>query len=237
MKQVDVLQDQRKLDALQQEIQIYRKIKHKHIVKYYGTAQGNYSLSIFVEYAKGGTIKKLISEKVVLCEKVVSKFSHQILQGLVYLHENGIMHRDIKCANILLDDHGNCKLADFGISKFSESLRSMSGGATDCGTPNWMSPETISEGKYGWKSDIWSFGCTVLEMLNGEPPYSQITNRHTVMFKIVQEGIVTSFPPNTTEDCVVFTKACLQKDPKERPSAKDLLSHEFILVNHGVGTL
>ena len=141
------------------------------------------------------------------------------------------MHRDLKCANILLDDCGNCKLADFGISKFSESLRSLSGAKTDCGTPYWMSPETIKNVKYGWKSDIWSFGCTVLEMLNGKPPYSEISNRITVMFKITQEGMVTNFPPNTTEDCMVFTKACVKYNPEERPSAECLLSHEFMLVN------
>ena len=150
MNQVDSLQKERRLNALRQEIHILRKIKHKHIVRYYGTAQDKDSLSIFVEYAKGGTIRKLISEKGALCEKVVSKYSQQILEGLVYLHENGIMHRDLKCANILLDDCGNCKLADFGISKFSESLRSRSGAGTDCGSPNWMSPETIKGEKYGW---------------------------------------------------------------------------------------
>lgn len=93
-----------------------------------------------------------------------------------------------------------------------------------------MSPENVQGQNYGYKSDIWSFGCTALEMLNGEPPYSAL-NRYAAMFKIGNEGLNPSFPTGTSDHCVEFIKMCLQKEPQNRPSATDLLGYKFIL-NH-----
>ena len=93
-----------------------------------------------------------------------------------------------------------------------------------------MSPENVQGQNYGYKSDIWSFGCTALEMLNGEPPYSAL-NRYAAMFKIVNEGLNPSFPTGTSDHCVEFIKMCVQKELQNRPSATDLLGYKFIL-NH-----
>ena len=227
MKEVECLDDQKDVDALQTEMKILSNLKHKNIVKYYGCRQDENSIAIFMEYAKGGTIRKMISIKGALCEKVVSKYCQQILEGLAYLHENNIMHRDLKCANILLDEDDNCKLTDFGVSKYCENLRSMAGAATDCGTSYWMSPECINGEDYGWKSDIWSFGATVFEMLNTEPPYRKL-NSQAAMFKITTKEMELQFPPGSSNHCMSFTKLCFQKNPADRPSAKDLLGHIFV---------
>ena len=227
MKEVDCLENKEKVEALHREIQILSNLKHKHIVRYYGSRQDKNSISIFMEFAKEGTIRKLISAKGALCEKDVSKYCQQILEGLAYLHENKTMHRDLKCANILLDKDGNCKLTDFGISKHAENVRSTAGAVTDCGTCYWMSPECILGEEYGWKSDIWSFGCTVFEMLNTEPPYREL-NASAAMFKIVNGDMKLQFPPDSSNHCMSFTKLCFRKNPQERPSAKDLLDHRFV---------
>ena len=128
-KQVDITfvnkNVEKQVNDLQQEILVLAKIKHKHIVRYYGIHQDKYSISIFMEYAEGGTIRELILNKGALQEKVVSKYCQQILKGLAYLHESKIVHRDLKCANILLDSYNNCKLTDFGISKHTDDIRSM----------------------------------------------------------------------------------------------------------------
>ena len=229
MKQFDCIGNKRLFDSLHQEIQILSKLKHKRIVRYYGIREDKESVSILMEYAKGGTLRKLISDKGALCEKDVSKYCQQILEGLVYVHEMKVIHRDLKCANVLLDDFCNCKLADFGISKDAENVRSMSGAETDCGSVYWKSPECIEGIKYGWKSDIWSFGCTVLEMLNKEPPNRELS-ASAAMWKIVQNNMNMHFPPGTSDCCILFTKLCLQKEPKERPSAKELLGHSFISI-------
>ena len=93
-----------------------------------------------------------------------------------------------------------------------------------------MSPENVRGQKYGYKSDIWSFGCTTLEMLNGEPPNSAL-NRFAAMYKIEKEGLNPSFPAGTSDHCVEFIKMCVQKEPQERPSSTDLLCYKFI-ANH-----
>ena len=217
------------LEALRKEIQILRGLKHNHIVRYYGMVENSDSVSLFMEFMKGGSIYNLISKQGALCEKEVSKYCQQILEGIAYLHDSGIVHRDLKCANILLDDYGNCKLADFGISKYAENIRSMSGCGTYCGTPYWMSPEIISGQKYGWKTDIWSFGCTVLEMHNGKPPYREM-ERQAALFKIGTEDLNPSFPAHTSDHCKEFIKHCLRREPEFRPSAKDLLGYKYTSV-------
>ena len=210
--------------ALKQEIEILRRLKHKNIVRYYEMLEDENSVSLLMEYVKGGTISDLISEQGALNEKEISDYCQQILQGLAYLHGNKIAHRDLKCDNILVDNC-ICKLADFGLSK--ENIRSMSGCKTDCGTTYWQSPESIRGQDYGYKSDIWSFGCTVLEMLNTEPPYREL-NRYAALMKIANEGLNPSFPPNTSDHCVEFITLCVQKEPQDRPSAKNLLDYKFI---------
>ena len=233
LKQVDVSFKHKKLPekvkALYQEMENLKKLKHKYIVKYYGVHHDNKSVSLLMEYVKGGSIFDLIVEKGAVHERDISKYCLQILEGLSYMHDNNIVHRDLKCANILLDEFNNCKLADFGISKHAEDIRSMEGCKTDIGTPYWMSPECIQGLSYGWKSDIWSFGCTVLEMLNTKPPYRDLNNQ-TAMYKIVHEDLVLYFRPGTSDHCMEFIKQCLHKDPKLRPSAQDLLNFKFISV-------
>ena len=214
----------KQVDALKQEIKVLRTLKHRHIVRYYKMLLDDNSVSLLMEYVKGGSIYDLISKQGALNEIEISGYCQQILQGLAYLHEKKIVHRDVKCANILLDN-SICKLADFGLSK--EDIRSMSGCKTDCGTTYWQSPESIQQQNYGYKSDIWSFGCTVFEMLSTEPPYREL-NRYAALFKIVTEGLNPSFPPNTSNHCVEFITACFQKNPQDRPSAKSLLNYKFI---------
>ena len=215
---------EKQVDALKQEIKILRRLRHRHIVRYYKMLQDKNSVSLLIEYVKGGTIYDLISKQGALNENEISQYCQQILQGLAYLHKKKIVHRDVKCANILLDNY-ICKLADFGLSK--EDIRSMSGCKTDCGTIYWQSPESLRGQKYGYKSDIWSFGCTVLEMLNTEPPYREL-NRFAALYKIANEGLNPSFPPNTSNNCATFITVCVQKKPQNRPSAKSLLNYKFI---------
>ena len=104
----------------------------------------------------------------------ISKYTYQILQGLEYLHALGIVHRDIKSTNILVDEQGVCKISDFGSAKTTlednmESMKYM----TVCGTPYWMAPEVIKQEGHNRKADIWSLGCTVFEMATGRPPWSK----------------------------------------------------------------
>ncbi|XP_065640689.1 uncharacterized protein LOC101238726 isoform X2 [Hydra vulgaris] len=180
---------------------------------------------------KEGSLYDKVSNKGALDEKTASEKSYQILCGLEYLHNKNIVHRDIKCANILLDLYGNCKLADFGISKQIQTIRSQAGCKTSAGTPYWMSPEVISATflniEYGKKADIWSFGCTVLEMLTTKPPWSHL-DPTPAMFQIVSSPTIPHLPDNSSNSCITFVNDCFQRDPKIRPNALQLLSYDWV---------
>ena len=235
MKEVETKFHHRNLkaekDALRTEIEILSKLKHENIVRYYGMQENNDSIRIFMEYATKGTIYQKIENEGALTEITISKYCRQILQGLAYLHEEKVVHRDLKCSNILLYVYDKCKLADFGLSKFSENIASMSGCDSYCGTYHWRSPESLKKNnrKYGKRSDIWSFGCTVWEMLTKDPPYKNLPF-YQAQDEIVFKGFDPCFPSGTSDNCKEFVKGCFQKEPEMRPSAEKLLDSNFISI-------
>ena len=215
--------------SIEQEIKLCTTLKHKRIVRYYGTLNDGKFIHIFMEYMEGGSIYDLLKNGA-LTEKEVSRFCRQILEGLVYLHNKRIIHRDIKGANILLDSKCmNSKLADFGASKELQNIRSTSGAKSLRGTVYWMSPEVVRQEDYGWKTDIWSFACTVLEMLTTKPPWSEF-NEFAAFYKIGKNPVIPHFPPGTSSRCMVFVNDCLQQNPPSRPAAADLLQYEFLQI-------
>ena len=125
-----------------------------------------------MEFCGAGSVIDLIKISKPLNEQQIATILQSTLKGLEYLHNNKKIHRDVKAGNILLDDEGNVKLADFGVS--TELLHSLADKDTVIGTPFWMSPEVITKSKYNKKTDIWSLGITSIEMAEGEPPYSHI---------------------------------------------------------------
>ncbi|KAK1316992.1 Mitogen-activated protein kinase kinase kinase NPK1 [Acorus calamus] len=154
---------------------------------------------------------------------VIKMYTKQLMHGLEYLHRNGIIHRDIKGANILVDNKGCIKLADFGASKQVVELATVSGAKSMKGTPYWMAPEVILQTGHSFSADIWSVGCTVIEMATGKPPWSQQYQEVAALFHI---GTTKSHPPipeHLSEEAKDFLLKCLQKEPNSRPAASDLL--------------
>ncbi|KAH9041218.1 kinase-like domain-containing protein [Lactarius pseudohatsudake] len=145
-----------------------------------------------------------------LNEKLVASYVFKILEGLDYLHRSDVVHCDLKAANILTTKTGNVKLSDFGVSL---NLRAMEREIKDvAGTPNWTAPEVIELKGASPKSDIWSLGCTVIELLTGRPPYGDIGNAMTVMFRIVEDES-PPIPERFSGPLVAFLKECFHKDP------------------------
>ncbi|XP_047138085.1 mitogen-activated protein kinase kinase kinase 3 isoform X1 [Hydra vulgaris] len=217
----------KEVEILQREISLYKTLNHERIVEYYGTIQANTSISIFMEYMEGGSIHDKISKIGALDEKETSCYCFQILEGINYLHSKNIIHRDIKGANILLDSSGNCKLADFGASKQIQTIRSQTGCKSVHGTPYWMSPEVINGAGYGRKADIWSLGCTVLEMLTTKPPWFQFEPM-AALFKIATQTTIPHLPDDSSISCKRFVDDCFKRDPSLRPNALELLSYAFV---------
>ncbi|GMH00288.1 hypothetical protein Nepgr_002127 [Nepenthes gracilis] len=153
---------------LEQEIELLSQFEHENIVKYLGTDKEESKLYIFLELVTQGSLISLY-QRYHLQDSQVSSYTRQILLGLKYLHDKNIVHRDIKCANILVTNSGTVKLADFGLAKATKlnDLRSCKG------TAFWMAPEVVNRNNegYGLPADIWSLGCTVLEMLTSHVPY------------------------------------------------------------------
>ncbi|EDV26838.1 uncharacterized protein TRIADDRAFT_22456, partial [Trichoplax adhaerens] len=228
----------KEVEALKAEIELLRKLRHDRIVSYYGAEYNEIELSILMEYMPGGSIFEYLRKNGVLPESTTRKYTRQILEGVAYLHSNLIVHRDIKGnrlililypndANILLDSYGNVKLADFGSARRIKSLQTMSGLKSLHGTSYWISPEVAKGEGYGRKADIWSVGCTVVEMLTAHPPLREYEPLAAV-FKIATEQIYPSLPEHSSESAKEFIRATFRRDTKSRPSAGDLLRYKFI---------
>ncbi|KAM9085868.1 mitogen-activated protein kinase kinase kinase 2 isoform 2-T4 [Megaptera novaeangliae] len=174
-----------------------------------------------------GSIKDQLKAYGALTENVTRKYTRQILEGVHYLHSNMIVHRDIKGANILRDSTGNVKLGDFGASKRLQTIcLSGTGMKSVTGTPYWMSPEVISGEGYGRKADIWSVGCTVVEMLTEKPPWAEF-EAMAAIFKIATQPTNPKLPPHVSDHTRDFLKRIFV-EAKLRPSADELLRHMFV---------
>ena len=155
-----------------------------------------------------------------------SRYAKQLLEGMTYLHGFGIVHRDIKGANVLVDTQGCVKLMDFGCGKHMQAMEERD---TVKGTPFWMAPEIIRRQPYGTSADIWSFGCTVLEMVTGRPPWSEYDAGVSILFKIGSSKEPPPFPETCSDVLRDFLLLCFNRNAKARPSAAQLLLHPFII--------
>ncbi|KQJ98302.1 mitogen-activated protein kinase kinase kinase NPK1 [Brachypodium distachyon] len=211
---------------LEDEVKLLKNLSHLNIVRYIGTVREEDSLNILLEFVPGGSIQSLLGRLGAFPEPVIRKYTKQILHGLEYLHRNGIIHRDIKGANILVDNKGCIKLADFGASKQVEKLATAA--KTMKGTPYWMAPEVIVGSGHDFSADIWSVGCTVIEMATGKTPWNQEIQEVSLLYYV---GTTKSHPPipeHLSPEAKDFLLKCLQKEPELRSSASNLLQHPFV---------
>ncbi|KAK1753068.1 hypothetical protein QBC47DRAFT_51875 [Echria macrotheca] len=218
--------------ALDQEIDTMQHLDHVNIVQYLGCERKETSISIFLEYISGGSIGSCLRKHGKFEEPVVASLTRQTLSGLAYLHREGILHRDLKADNILLDLDGTCKISDFGISKKTDNIYGNDKTNSMQGSVFWMAPEVIrSQGEgYSAKVDIWSLGCVVLEMFAGRRPWSK-EEAVGAIYKIAN-GETPPIPDEVREDitpiAIAFMLDCFTVSPTERPTADVLLSqHPF----------
>ena len=201
--------------ALDIEIDTMKDLEHPNIVQYLGCERKEMSISIYLEYISGGSIGSCLRKHGKFEEPVVRSLTRQTLEGLAYLHQEGILHRDLKADNILLDLDGSCKISDFGISKKSEDIYRNDITNSMQGSVFWMAPEVVrSQGQgYSAKIDIWSLGCVVLEMFAGKRPWS----REEAIGAIFKLGNLNQAPPipedvqqQATVDGLNFMYDCFQ---------------------------
>lgn len=218
------------VQALKMESETLKDLDHPHIVQYLGFEETPTNLSIFLEYVPGGSIGSVLKKHGKFDDVVTRSFTWQILDGLEYLHSKGILHRDLKSDNILVEMTGICKISDFGISKRTDDIYGGAQHTAMQGTIFWMAPEVINtqKGGYNFKIDIWSVGCVVLEMWGGVRPWTG-EEMVAVMFKLYQGEL----PPlladmKLSQHGTDFRLKCFAVNPEERPSASQLKEHPYL---------
>ncbi|KAL6713142.1 ATP binding [Lecanora helva] len=221
--------------ALKREIDLLRDLKHENIVQYLGSSTDAEHLNIFLEYVPGGSVAAMLTSYGQLHEPLIRNFVRQILAGLSYLHGRDIIHRDIKGANVLVDNKGNIKISDFGISKRVEASALLApqknGGHLHRpslqGSVFWMAPEVVKQTSYTRKADIWSLGCLIVEMFTGTHPFPNCSQLQAI-FQIGSTSAKPTTPEKASEEGRIFLSKTFETDHEKRPSADELLLLPFL---------
>jgi serine/threonine protein kinase len=215
-------------EEIKKEVEVMKKLSHPNIVRYIGTERDEKELVIFLELVPGGSISSMLGKYGKFKESVVRGYCREILQGLGYLHANKILHRDIKGPNILVDFAGVCKLSDFGCSK--ELYGEIASTMTLKGTPQFMAPEVLRNQGTGYteKADIWSVGCTVIEMCTARRPWPEFNTNEAVMYHVAMRDSCPKTPEWVSAECKDFCALCFARDPAKRPNVSELLRHALV---------
>ncbi|XP_004449862.1 mitogen-activated protein kinase kinase kinase 4 isoform X2 [Dasypus novemcinctus] len=224
--------DHKTIKETADELKIFEGIKHPNLVRYFGVELHREEMYIFMEYCDEGTLEEV--SRLGLQEHVIRLYSKQITIAINVLHEHGIVHRDIKGANIFLTSSGLIKLGDFGCSvKLKNNAQTMPGEVdSTLGTAAYMAPEVITRAKgegHGRAADIWSLGCVVTEMVTGKRPWHEYEHNFQIMYKVGM-GHKPPIPERLSPEGKDFLSHCLESDPKMRWTASQLLDHSFVKV-------
>ncbi|KAF8198679.1 kinase-like domain-containing protein, partial [Mycena galopus ATCC 62051] len=223
------------VQALKLESETLNLLDHPNIVQYLGFEERPTNLSIFMEYVPGGSIRSCLLKHGKFDEDVTKSFTLQILAGLEYLHSKGILHRDLKSDNVLVEMTGECKISNFEMSERTDDRNKAHGLPMESGV-FWMAPEVINSEKkgYSFQIDIWSIGCVVLEMWTGRRPWLE-DEVVAVMFKLFQSKFLPPVPDGVVLTPLAddFRKKCLTINPEERPTAAELRRHSYLTLSPG----
>ncbi|XP_028675968.1 mitogen-activated protein kinase kinase kinase 4 isoform X2 [Erpetoichthys calabaricus] len=224
--------DHKTIKETADELKIFEGIKHPNLVRYFGVELHREEMYIFMEFCDEGTLEEV--SRLGLQEHVIRLYTKQITTAINVLHDHGIVHRDIKGANIFLTSCGLIKLGDFGCSvKLKNNAQTMPGEVNSTlGTAAYMAPEVITRAKgegHGRAADIWSLGCVLIEMVTGKRPWHEYEHNFQIMYKVGM-GHKPPVPEKLSTEGKDFLTHCLESEPKRRWTASQLLDHPFVKV-------
>ncbi|KAJ1693038.1 hypothetical protein LUZ63_009736 [Rhynchospora breviuscula] len=203
-----------------QEVYIMRKVRHKNVVQFIGACTKPPSLCIVTEFMAGGSVYDYLhKQKGVFKPPALLRVAIDVSKGMNYLHQNNIIHRDLKTANLLMDENEVVKVADFGVAR----VKAQSGVMTaETGTYRWMAPEVIEHKPYDHKADVFSFGVMLWELLTGKIPYEYLTPLQAAV-GVVQKGLRPTIPKNANPKLAELIERCWQQDSTKRPDFAEIL--------------
>ncbi|XP_016648014.1 PREDICTED: serine/threonine-protein kinase STY46-like isoform X1 [Prunus mume] len=203
-----------------QEVYIMRKVRHKNVVQLIGACTKPPMLCIVTEFLSGGSMYDFVHKQTgALSLQSLLRVAIDVSRGMNYLHQNNIIHRDLKAANLLMDDNGVVKVADFGIAR----VQAQSGVMTaETGTYRWMAPEVIEHKPYDHKADVFSFGVVLWELLTGKLPYENLTPLQAAV-GVVQKGLRPTIPSHTNPMLMELMERCWQQEPSLRPEFSEIV--------------
>lgn len=210
-------------EKMTQEITIHRSLNHKNVVKFHSFFDDDSNVYIVLELCKRRSMMELHKRRKAITEYECRYYIYQIIQGVKYLHDNKIIHRDLKLGNLFLNDELHVKIGDFGLATRIEYDGERK--KTLCGTPNYIAPEILNKKGHSYEVDIWSIGCVMYTLLVGQPPFETKSLRDTYSKIKKCEYRVPNFLRKNAADMII---AMLQSNPERRPTIGQLLNFEFI---------
>lgn len=210
-------------EKIDREIELHRTLHHKHIVRFYHYFEDKENIYILLEHCSRRSMAHVLKARKVLTEPEVRYYLRQIVSGLKCLHDQGILHRDLKLGNFFINEAMELKIGDFGLAAKLEPVEQRS--RTICGTPNYLSPEVLNKQGHGCESDIWALGCVMYTMLLGRPPFETTNLKET--YRCIKEARYT-MPSSLSISARQLIASMLAKNPEDRPSLDDILQYDFL---------
>uniref|UniRef100_A0A8B9UN36 non-specific serine/threonine protein kinase n=1 Tax=Anas zonorhyncha TaxID=75864 RepID=A0A8B9UN36_9AVES len=218
----DKIKDEQDLVHIRREIEIMSSLNHPHIIAVHEVFENSSKIVIVMEYASKGDLYDYISERQRLSEQEARHFFRQVVSAVYYCHKNGIVHRDLKLENILLDANGNIKIADFGLSNVYQQDKFLQ---TYCGSPLYASPEIINGRPYkGPEVDSWSLGVLLYILVHGTMPFDG--HDYKTLVKQITSGDYRE--PTKLSDACGLIRWMLMVNPERRATIEDIATHWWV---------
>ncbi len=232
----DIAADKKTIERFRNELTTARKIAHRNVCKMFDLGEEKGQHFITMEYVSGGDLKRFIRRSEQLSVGKAISIAKQICDGLEEAHSLSIVHRDLKPQNIMIDDHGNARIMDFGIAR-SIKAKGITGAGVMIGTPEYMSPEQVEAKDIDQRSDIYSLGIILYEMLTGRLPFEADTPFAIgVKHKSETPKDPKEFNPQIPDDLSSVILKCLEKDKERRYQSSNEVRSELDNIDHGLPT-